>query len=147
MKGENAEKINICCRKTTIFLKTSNSDAMLLSSSIIATGASVDYSVENQVLKVKKSRNLDFGQKVKNDFDLHICCHGNDLSNIANWQHIGGGPSDRNFCRNFCLPRPGTLNFHLCRRFFSHFDKITNFWQQKQLLLFLSNMTPKVLPS
>ena len=63
---------------------------MLLSASIIATWASVDYSVENQVLKVKKSRNLDFGQKVKNDFDLHICCHGNDLSNITNWQHIGG---------------------------------------------------------
>ena len=69
----------------------SNNDAMLLSASIIVTEASVDYSVENQVLKVKKSRNLDFGQKVKNDFDLHICCHGNDLSDITNWQHIGRG--------------------------------------------------------
>ena len=125
-------------------MKIGNNDAMLLSASIIATGASVDYSVENQVLKVKKSRNLDFGQKVKNNFDLHIlCCHGNDLSNITNWQHIGGGPSDR----NFCLPRPETLNFHLWCRFFSPFGKITTFRQQKQLLLFLSNMTPKVLPT
>ena len=125
----------------------SNNDAMLLSASIIATWASVDYSVENRVLKVKKSRNLDFGQKVKNDFDLHICCHGNDLSNITNWQHIGGGPSDRNFCRNFCPPRHGIFNFHLWRRFFSRFDKINTCRQQKQLLLFLSNMTPKVLPT
>jgi len=30
-------------------------------------------------------------------------------------------------------------------RFFSDFDKINNFWQQKQQLLFLNNMTPKVL--
>ena len=142
-----SRKINICCQKTTFLLKMSNNDAMLLSASIIATWASVDYSVENQVLKVKKSRNLDFGQKVKNDFDLHICCHGNDLSNITNWQHIGGGPSDRNFCRNFCPPRPGTFNFHLWRRFFSRFDKINTCRQQKQLLLFLSNMTPKVLPT
>ena len=29
---------------------------------------------------------------------------------------------------------------------FSGFAQINNFWQQKQLLLFLSNMTPKVLP-
>ena len=86
-----------------------------------------------------------FGHFLKMDFELHICCHGNDLSDITNWQHIGGGPSGRNFCRNFCLPRPGTLNFHLWRRFFSGFDKINNFWQQKQLLLFLSNTTPKVL--
>ena len=146
-KYEQTLKINICCRKTTFLLKTGNNDAMLLSASIIATGASVDYSVENQVLKVKKSRNLDFGQKVKNDFDLHICCHGNDLSNITNWQHIGRGPPGRNFCQNFCLPRSGALNFHLWRRFFSHFDKINSCRQQKQLLLFLNNITPKVLPT
>ena len=83
-----------------------------------------------------------FRQKVKIDPEASICCHEFDLSNITNWQHIGGGPSDRNFCRNFCLPRTGTLNFHLCR-FFSLFGKITTFQQQKQLLLFLSNMTPK----
>ena len=133
--------------KTTILLKTSNNDAMLLSASIIATGASVDDSVENQFLDVKNTKNLHFGQKVKIDPEAPICYHEFDLSNITNWQHIGGGPSDRNFCRNFCLPRPGTLNFHLWRRFFSPFDKINNFRQQKQLLLFLSNMTPKVLPT
>ena len=68
--NENEEywKINICCRKTTILLKTSNNDAMLLSASIIATRAAVDDSVENQLLEVKKSKNLDFGQKVKSDF-------------------------------------------------------------------------------
>ena len=77
MKEENAEKINICCRKTTILLKTSNSDAMLLSLSIIATGAFVDDSNENQLLEVKNSKNLDFGQKVKIDSEVHICCHIN----------------------------------------------------------------------
>ncbi len=55
------------------------------------------------------------------------------------------GPSGRNFDRNFQPPRQITLNFHLWRRFFSGFDKINTFWQQKQLLLFLSNMSPKVL--
>ena len=131
--------------KTTILLKTSNNDAMLLSASIIATGASVEDSVENQFLDVKNTKNLHFGQKVKIDPEAPICYHEIDLSNITNWQHIGGSPSDRNFCRNFCLPRPGTLNFHLWRRFFSSFDKIINFRQQKQLLLFLTNMTPKML--
>ena len=94
----------------TILLKNSNNDAMLISASIIATGASVDDSVENQFLDVKKSKNLHFGQKVKIDPEAHY--HEFDLSNYTNWQHIGGGLSDRNFCRNFCLPRPGTLHFH-----------------------------------
>ena len=65
-----------------------------------------------------------------------MCCHEFDLSNTTNWQHIGGGPSDRNFCRNFCLARPGILNFHLWCRFFSSFGKITTFQQQKQLVVF-----------
>ena len=146
-KSEKWWKNNICCRKTTILLKISNNDAMLLSASIIATGASVDDSVANRLSEPKKSKNLDFGQKVKSDFELHICCHEYDLSDITNWQHIDGGTPDRNFCRNFCPPRPGTLNFHLWRRFFSRFDKINTCRQQKQLLLFLSNMTPKVLPT
>ena len=85
-----------------------------------------------------------FRHFVKNDFELHLCCHEFDLSDITNWQHIGGGPPGRNFCRNFCLPLAPALNFHLWRLFFSHFDKINNFRQQKQLLLFLSNRTPKV---
>jgi len=120
---------------------------MLLPASIIASGASVDDSVENQLSEPKKSKNLDFEQKVEIDSEAPICCHEFDLSNIINWQHVGGGPPGRNFCRNFCLPRPATLNFHLWRRLFSGFDKINNFWQHKQLLLFLSNMTPKVLPT
>ena len=65
MNVQNPEKSTFVAKKTTFLLKMSNNDAMLLSSSIIATYASVDYSVENQVLKVKKSRNLDLGQKVK----------------------------------------------------------------------------------
>ncbi len=42
-------KIIICCRKTTFLLKISNIDALMLSASIIASGASVGYSVENQL--------------------------------------------------------------------------------------------------
>ena len=42
-------KIIICCRKTTFLLKISNIDALMLSASIIASGASVDESVENQL--------------------------------------------------------------------------------------------------
>ena len=146
-EGGNYWKTKICCRKTTILLKTGNNDAILLSASIIATRASVDDSVENQLLEVNKSKNLEFDQKVKSDFELHICCHEYDLSDITNWQHIDGSTPERNFCRNFCLPRSGELNFHLWRRFFSHFDKINNCRQRKQLLLFLSNMTPKLLPN
>ena len=78
-------KIIICCRKTTFLLKIINSDAMMLSASIIASGASVDYSVENQLSEAKKSKNLDFEQKVKIDSEAPICCHEFDLSNIINW--------------------------------------------------------------
>ena len=42
-------KIIICYRKTTFLLKISNIDALMLSASIIASGASVDDSVENQL--------------------------------------------------------------------------------------------------
>ncbi len=65
-------------------LKIDNNDAMLLSASIIATRASVDDSVANRLSDQKKSKNLDFGQKVENDFELHICCHEYDLSDITN---------------------------------------------------------------
>ena len=105
--------------KTTILLKTSNNDAMLLSASIIATGAPVDNSVENQFLDVKKSKNLHFGQKVKIDPEAPICCHEFDLSNITNWQHIFGGPSYRNFCRNFC-PRALGHSIFICGADFFH---------------------------
>ena len=42
-------KIIICCRKTTFLLKISNIDALMLSASIIASEASVDDSVKNQL--------------------------------------------------------------------------------------------------
>ena len=88
----------------------------------------------------KSQKGQFFYMFLKMDFELHVYCREYDLSDITNWQHIGGGPSGRNFCRNFCLPLVPELNFHLWRRFFFHFDKINNFRQQKQLLLFLSHM-------
>ena len=35
---------------------------------------------------------LDFGHFLKISFQLHMCGHGLDLSDIINWQHVGGGP-------------------------------------------------------
>ena len=133
--------------KTTFLLKIENNDAMLLSASFIASGALHDDCTQNLVLEVKISENLDFCQYLKIEFTLHICCRDYDLSNITNWQHINARPSGRNFCRNFWLLIVSHINFHLYCRFFSGFDKINNFWQQKQQMLFLSNMTPKVLPT
>ena len=46
----------------------------------------------------------------------------------------------------FLPSRPEKFNFHLWCPFFSDIHKIDNFQQQKQLLLFSDNMTPKVLP-
>ena len=91
------------------------------------------------------SKNLDFWQILKIDFEYHICCHVYDLSNITNWQHIVGGPLWQHISNKCCFPTAPQFNFHLWCRFFSGFDKINNFWQQKQQVLFLSNMTPKVL--
>ena len=123
----------------------SNNDAILLPASNIASWAHVDDSIRNRSKILRFSKNLDFLQFLKIDFEHHICCHVYDLSNITNWQHIGGRPSGRNICRNFCLPTASQFTFLLWCRFFSSFDKINNFWQQKQQVLFLSNMTPKVL--
>ena len=47
------------------------------------------------------------------------------------------------YFRQFLPVRPEQLNFHLWCRFFSGFDKINNFQQQKQQVLFSLNMTPK----
>ena len=58
-----------------------------------------------------------------------------------------GGVCGKNLATNFSPHPPSELNFHLWRRFFPIFDKINNFQQQKQQMLFLSNMIPKVLPS
>ena len=63
----------------------------MLSASSIASGASVDNSVENKLSAPKKSINLDFEQKVEIDSEDPTCCHEFDLSNIINWQHISGG--------------------------------------------------------
>ena len=142
-----AWKINICCWKTTFLLKISNNNRILLLATIIATGDLGDNSRENQVSEPIFSKNLRFRQFLRIDFELHMCCHVADLSNITNWQHVGGGPSGRNFYRNFCRNPPRKLYSPLWRRFFGIVDKINNFRQQKQHLLFLSNMTPKVLPT
>ena len=138
-------KINICCWKTTFLLKTSNSDAVLLSASNSAPWAHDDDSSPNQSKILRFSKNLDFWQFLKIDFEHHICCHVYDLSNITNWQHIDGGPLWQQISNKCCFPTAPQFSFHLWRRFFSDFDKINNFWQQKQQVLFLSNMTPKVL--
>ena len=84
-------KINICCRKTTFLLKMSNNDAMLLPASNIASWAHVDNSNQHPSMILRFSKNADFWQFLKIDFEHHICCHDYDLSNITNWQHIGGG--------------------------------------------------------
>ncbi len=138
-------KLNICCWKTTFLLQTSNNNAMLLTATNIASGAYDDNRSQNPFEILRFPKNLDFWQFLKIEFELHICCHDYDLSNIKNWQHIGGGLCCNKLATNLCLPTAPQFNFHLRCRFFSHFDKINNFWQQKQLVLFLSNMTPKVL--
>jgi len=81
------------------------------------------------------------------NFAVHICWYEYHLSDITNWQHISGGLCGNNLATNFSPHPPSELNFHSWRRFFTLFDKINNFQQQKQQMLFLSNMTPKVLPS
>ena len=77
------------------------------------------------------------------DFEIHICCHVHDLSHITNWQHIGEGPLWQHISNKCCLPTAPQFNSHIWCRFFSGVDKINNIWQQKQQVLFLSNMTPK----
>ena len=51
------------------------------------------------------------------------------------WQQIGN---------KFVPPHRPTIQFLLVALIFWVIDKINNFWQQKQQVLFLSNMTPKV---
>ena len=65
----------------------------------------------------------------------------------TNFLNIIWGSFWQKFRSKFLPMRPEQLNFHLWCRFFSGFDKINNFQQQKQQVLFLSNMTPKVLPT
>ena len=111
----NLRKNNICCRKTTFLLKISNNDAMMLSATIIASGAPLDYSIENQLSEARFSKNRAFRQKVKIDFELHICCHGYDLSDITNWQHISGGPLWQQIGNKLGPSMVFQFNFHLWR--------------------------------
>ena len=145
MNVQNPEKSTFVAKKTIILLKTSNSDAMLLSASNIASWAHEDDSSRNQSKILRFSKNLDFWQFLKIDFEHHICCHVYRLSNITIWQHIGWGPLWQHISNKCCFPTAPQFNIHLWCRCFSGFDKINNFWQQKQQVLFLSNMTPKVL--
>ena len=131
--------------KNNILLKMSNTDAMWLPASNIASWTHVDNSNQHPSTILRFSKNLDFWQILKMDFEVHICCNEYDLSNITNWQHIGGGLCGNKLATNLCLPNASQFNFHLWCRFFSYIDKINNFWQQKQQVLFSSNMTPKVL--
>ena len=135
-------------------METSNSDVnyiiyiiiiMLFVASNIASGARVDDSNQHHSACLRFLKNLDFWQFLKMVFEPHMCCHEYDLSNITNWQHISGGFCGNKSATNLCLPTASQFNFHLWCRFFPGFDKINNFWQQKQQVLFLSNMTPKVL--
>ena len=123
-------KINICCRKTTFLLKMSNNDVVLLPASNIASCAHADNSNQHPSTILRFSKNLDFWQILKIDFEHHICCHVYDLSNITNWQHIGGGLNGNKLTTNLWLPIAPQFNFHLWCRFFSGFDKINSFWQQ-----------------
>ena len=78
-------KINICCQKTTLLLKMSNNDAMLLPSSNIASLDYADNSNQHPSTIIRFSKNLDFWQFSKIDFGFHICCHVYDLNNVTNW--------------------------------------------------------------
>ena len=64
---------------------------MLLAATNIASGDHDDNSNQNPFEILRFSKNLDFCQFLKIEFGLHICCHDYDLSNITNWQQIGGG--------------------------------------------------------
>ncbi len=66
---------------------------MLLEASNIASEARVDNSNQHHSAPLRFSKNLDFLQFLKIDFEHDICYHVYDLSNITNLQHIGGGAS------------------------------------------------------
>ncbi len=82
----------------------SNNDAMLLPASNIASWANVDNSNQHPSMILRFSKNLDLLQLfLKIDFEHHICCNIYDLSNITNWQHIGGGPQWQQISNKFGL--------------------------------------------
>ena len=83
-----SSKTNICFRKTTFLLKMRNNYAILLPESNITSFVLVDSSNQHPSMILRFSKNLDFWQILKIDFEHHICCHEHALSNIINW-HIG----------------------------------------------------------
>ena len=78
---------------------------MLLAASNITPEAYGDYSNQTPSGILRFSKNLDFRQFLKMEFEPHICCHEHALSNITNWQHIGGGVSVA-INRQHMLPPP-----------------------------------------
>ena len=84
---------------------------MLLVASNIESWAHVDDSIRNRSKILRFSKNLDFLQFLKIDFEHHICCHVYDLSNITNWQHIGGGPLWQQIGNKFVPPHRPTIQF------------------------------------
>ena len=94
-------------------MKIGNNDIMLLLATIIATWAHASNFRENQLSEPRITKNLKFRYFLQIDFELDMCCYVADLSNITNWQHVGGRPSGRNFCRNFCLRHVPELKYHL----------------------------------
>ena len=114
-------KINIYCWKTTLLLKTSNNDAMFLTATNIASGAHDDNWNQNPSEILRFSKNLDFWQILKIDFEHHICCHVYGLSNITIWQHISGGLVWQHISNKCCFPTAPQFNIHLWCRFFFRF--------------------------
>ncbi len=57
---------------------------MLLAELNIAPEACGDDSNQHQSEILRFPKNLDFRQFLKIEFELHICCHEHDLSNITN---------------------------------------------------------------
>ena len=130
------EKTTFVAEKTTFLLKISNNDAMLLPASNIASWAHVDNWNQHPSTILRFSKNADFWQFLKIDFEHHICCHVYDLSNITNWQHIDGGSLWQQISNKCCFPTAPQFSFHLWFRFFSDFDKINKFWHQNNKCCF-----------
>ncbi len=99
--------------KNNIFVENRNSDAMLLSASNTSPWVYDDDSNQNQSKILRFSKNLDFWQFLKIDFEHHICCHVYDLSNITIWQHISGGLVWQHISNKCCFPTAPQFNIHL----------------------------------
>ena len=132
----NLRKNNICCRKTTFLLKTSNNDAMLLPASFIASGALDDYCAKNQLSEAKISRNPQISIKSIGELWSSYMLPWIRLKWYYQLATYWWGASGRNFCRNFCLPLAPELNFHLWRWFFQVLIKSTIFGNKNNFCCF-----------